>query len=222
MSRPRQARLKSAYPSYKGGRTKLSGSGHILEEVYCSCCDNYYFQQQHRMIMEDHIGRRLTKNEVVHHINHCKTDNKIENLQLMSMAEHIRLHNALPTGAGKADLTEEMVREAVQGRTTAEAAQILGVNHQTLRNRFDYILNKRRLPHNPYDLHVIEMVKEAAADSTLSMSAFARQTGISAKVTKKICELNDIPWTKKSRKGEKHRTYRGKPTSRSASALGDQ
>ena len=48
---------------------------------------------QHRVIMEKHLGKRLKSNECVHHINHDKTDNRIENLEIMSRAEHTRLHS---------------------------------------------------------------------------------------------------------------------------------
>ena len=48
--------------------------------------------RKYRTIVETHIGKKLVKNEVVHHINGIKTDNRIENLKIMSNAEHHRLH----------------------------------------------------------------------------------------------------------------------------------
>ena len=48
--------------------------------------------------------------------------------------------------ADKADLTDDQVREALQGRTTEEAAALLDVHPQTLYNRFDHLLDKRRGP----------------------------------------------------------------------------
>lgn len=47
---------------------------------------------EHDLIMECFIGRWLNDNEVVHHKNHIRNDNRIENLQLMTKQEHARLH----------------------------------------------------------------------------------------------------------------------------------
>ena len=49
-------------------------------------------KRSHRLIMERYLGRDLTFNEVVHHINRNKLDNRVENLQLMTRSEHTRLH----------------------------------------------------------------------------------------------------------------------------------
>lgn len=42
----------------------------------------------HRHLMEEHLGRKLRKDEHVHHINGVKTDNRIENMQALGEREH--------------------------------------------------------------------------------------------------------------------------------------
>lgn len=60
---------------------------------------------EHRYLMEQALGRKLRKDEVVHHINGDKMDNRIENLQVMSWAEHNKLHSL---GRKKVVWTDEM------------------------------------------------------------------------------------------------------------------
>lgn len=45
---------------------------------------------EHRLIMEEYLGRKLSRNEVVHHINGNKKDNRIVNLEVMNLSEHSR------------------------------------------------------------------------------------------------------------------------------------
>jgi hypothetical protein len=46
----------------------------------------------HRIIMENKLGRLLTSEEIVHHKNHDKRDNSVDNLQVMDRIEHMRMH----------------------------------------------------------------------------------------------------------------------------------
>lgn len=50
------------------------------------------YLQLHTVVMENYIGRYLTDNEEVHHINHIRDDNRVENLMLMDKHKHRSMH----------------------------------------------------------------------------------------------------------------------------------
>jgi len=47
---------------------------------------------EHRDAMELNISRPLRSDEHVHHLNHDRSDNRIENLIIISASDHARLH----------------------------------------------------------------------------------------------------------------------------------
>ena len=47
---------------------------------------------EHRHIIQEIIGRELMRDEVVHHKNGNPSDNRIENLEVMTLSEHSRIH----------------------------------------------------------------------------------------------------------------------------------
>ena len=76
------------------GGVRTHGRGYI--QIYTrnhpySCVGNTVFE--HRLIIEDYIGRYLTLKEVAHHINKIKDDNRIENLMaFVNQSAHKRFH----------------------------------------------------------------------------------------------------------------------------------
>lgn len=53
---------------------------------------------EHRLVMEAMLGRLLTPDEAVHHIDRNKGNNAPDNLQVLTWEEHARLHREMEYG----------------------------------------------------------------------------------------------------------------------------
>lgn len=81
------------WANYLAGSRLVRGDGYVI--VRCPehphAMPNDYVLE-HRLVMEQHLGRYLTPDEVVHHKNGDRADNRIENLELTSNSAHMTGH----------------------------------------------------------------------------------------------------------------------------------
>lgn len=76
------------HPGWRGGRT--IHKGYVLvrpgdDPIALQMVTHRGYVAEHRLVIARAIGRPLTRHEHVHHINGDKTDNRIENLELLRL-----------------------------------------------------------------------------------------------------------------------------------------
>lgn len=83
-----------SHPRWNGGKI-VNTQGYVLVrcEGHPRAMTEGQYVREHILVMEQHLGRYLKQDEYVHHINGNKQDNRIENLQKVSHAEHNAIHN---------------------------------------------------------------------------------------------------------------------------------
>ena len=94
MSKARQGKyIGPNHPNWKGGKFKrFDGYIYIWQPSHPYCGIRGYMME-HRLIMEQMIGRYLKPTEIVHHINGILDDNRPENLKLFANnSEHSKFH----------------------------------------------------------------------------------------------------------------------------------
>jgi hypothetical protein len=80
------ARRGEGHPRYKTGRFVLP-NGYVTVPV-----PGRGRVYEHRLVVERRIGRPLTRDERVHHVNHDRGDNRDENLMVVTKKQHARIH----------------------------------------------------------------------------------------------------------------------------------
>lgn len=77
---------------WKGGRSTHSNGYILISQPGHHRADCRGYVPEHVLVAEKKIGRALKPNEIVHHNNHIRTDNRPENLDVMTNVEHGKMH----------------------------------------------------------------------------------------------------------------------------------
>ena len=109
---------------------------------------------EHRYVMEQYLGRPLSRYEIVHHKDGNKRNNDINNLEVMDLSQHTKLHR---TGIERSTETKKKISKILYGRkspcrklndeqigqinkfheegiSSRNIAKIFGVSHTTIDN----------------------------------------------------------------------------------------
>jgi hypothetical protein len=115
-------------------------------------------RDQHRLVMESLIGRKLLRSEHIHHKDGNKQNNDISNLEILSSSQHAKKHLV---GVPKSEQLKSKLSESMKGKRVGENSFVnvlcdadvieikhmlhKGIKHRVIAERFG--INVRTVSH---------------------------------------------------------------------------
>ena len=194
---------------WKGGKT-TDKAGYILlhmpDHPDANCAG---YVREHRYVMEQHLGRRLTKQEVVHHIDDDVSNNDISNLELFeNNASHLAgtLKRKCPkwTEDGKRRIREATVfvfPESVdivslyvdQHMSPRAIGKIVGCSEEPVKNQLRKAgvqLRSNSQAHLQFSYPPLDVLREKR--ETMTVAEIAREYGVPKSGLQAHCVRNGI------------------------------
>lgn len=88
----REKHIGQLNSNWKGGR-RFRATGYVMikllpDDFFRPMADKAGYVFEHRLVVAKHLKRLLTSDEIVHHINGNKSDNRLKNLDILTLPEH--------------------------------------------------------------------------------------------------------------------------------------
>ena len=122
-----KSQIRENASAWKGGERKIDGYIYIYKPQHPYANASGYIAE-HRLVMENILGRYLLSEEKIHHKNSIRNDNRKENLVLFSNSEHTSYHHKSRIYI-KGQIHKSKYREKY-GKTLREMAKELNITPQ--------------------------------------------------------------------------------------------
>ena len=159
-----------------GHNRRAVGSKGWLEGGYKYIRVNGRKIAEHRRVMEQKLGRKLTSNEVVHHADGNPLNNDPANLVILSRAEHQRLHACSSRKPWKVEESTRALALREAGMTIWEIALVLGRSPSTTAKRLAEIDEGKRVLAAALNLRSQDDPDESEVDPSGSTPCERRMT----------------------------------------------